>query len=305
MKESSKRVILLFLLTLCLTALLFLLADPRPEDPGITDTVADTIIFILPSVWLVLLGASTVERDTRIVLDVAFLLLYLAAFFDLADNVVLLSPRMEAIRGVARTVGMVAVTVGLGRWIRRQDEILEQLREQEERLVTLSITDELTGLYNSRYFFRCLDQEIERSERYQRPISMIFMDIDNFKRFNDQHGHVEGDKVIRELGRSVSSLLRGNDMAFRYGGEEFVVLLPETVEGEAALVAERIREGFSKITFRPADGSGPLHTTISLGVAQLEKGEKPKDFLRRADQALYQSKSSGKNTVFQYSRFRG
>lgn len=306
MRQPSKRitrVILLLSLTLFLTGLFFLIAEPRPTDPESYEAIVDTVIFLLPCVWLILIGGSTVERDTRVALDIAFLMLYLAAFLDIVDNVLLLSAPLVTLRRTAMPVGMVLVTVGLGRWIKHQEETREQLREKEQTLVTLSITDELSGLYNSRYFFQRLDQEMERSERYDRPLSLIFMDIDNFKRFNDEHGHVEGDKVIRELGRSVSSLLRGNDMAFRYGGEEFCALLPETPEREASLVAERIREHFSRITFNPADGSGPLHATISLGVAQYEEGEKPKEFVRRADQALYQSKSAGKNQVFRFSHF--
>ena len=303
--DSHKRARLLLVLSasLFLTGLLLLLTDPVTESPIPSEVTGDVVAFIISCIWIVIIGTTRIERDTRRALDGAFALIYAATLLDLIGNFLRLHLPLQVIQQLSMPLGMILATVGLARWIRNQRRNQERLEQQEQRLVTLSITDELSGLFNSRYFFQRIDQEIDRSLRYQRPISLLFMDIDNFKRFNDQHGHVEGDKVIRALGKTIHTLLRSNDIAFRYGGEEFVALLPETPERGGALVGERIRTSFAERVFNPADGSGPLHCTISVGVAQLDPGERPKSFVRRADQALYQAKAKGKNQVFRHSSF--
>lgn len=301
--RKRARLLLVISTTFFLAALLLLLLEPATTAPLPSELIGDGVAFLLPCVWIVLVGNTRIEQYTRRALDGAFGLIYTATFLGLFGNLMRLPFGLLLVRQLTLPLGMILATIGLARWIRNQRRTQERLEQQEQRLVTLSITDELSGLFNSRYFFQRLEQEIDRSLRYKRPLSLLFMDIDNFKRFNDQHGHVEGDKVIRELGKTVHALLRSNDIAFRYGGEEFVALLPETPERGAALVAERIRTAFAERVFNPADGSGPLRCTISIGVGQLETDERPKSFVRRADQALYQAKAKGKNQVFRYSSF--
>lgn len=167
----------------------------------------------------------------------------------------------------------------------------EALRESELRYRELSIRDELTGLFNARHFFELAEAEIRRTTRYGHPLSLIFIDLDDFKKFNDAHGHLAGDKVLAALGRVLSSSIRDTDAAFRYGGEEFIILLPETPGKEAMLQADRVREAFRGITFTPAQAC----QTLSVGVAQFKAGETLREFIHRADQAMYRAKSSGKN----------
>jgi two-component system cell cycle response regulator len=165
-----------------------------------------------------------------------------------------------------------------------------------DELHNLAITDGLTQLYNSRYFYKQLDQEISRVFRYDRPLSILLLDIDHFKNFNDTYGHMEGDKVLVMISRKILSCLRKNDSAYRYGGEEFTVLLPETDSGDALLVAERIRETIEKQKLCPAPDT-ETNRTISIGVTQYTKGERVSAFVERADRAMYQSKQKGRNRV--------
>jgi len=165
-----------------------------------------------------------------------------------------------------------------------------------DELHNLAITDGLTHLYNSRYFYKQVDQEISRVFRYGRPLSMLLLDIDLFKNFNDTYGHMEGDKVLVMISRKILSCLRKNDSAYRYGGEEFTVLLPETGSGDALLVAERIRETIEKQKLHPAPGV-ETNRTISIGVTQYTKSERVSTFVERADRAMYQSKQKGRNRV--------
>lgn len=174
--------------------------------------------------------------------------------------------------------------------------IEEDLRRSEMRYRELSLTDELTGLYNARHFFRQVQAEVERALRYNSPLSLCVIDIDNFKRYNDTYGHLCGDAVLSELGRIIQKLIRDADSAYRYGGEEFIIVLPETIREEAARVAERIRVTFFEHTFYPKDGEG-VHVSISLGVTSYCPGESVSTLVDRADRNMYAAKKCGRNAT--------
>ena len=172
----------------------------------------------------------------------------------------------------------------------------EALRESEERYRSLSQTDSLTGLFNSRQLHEQLPIEIERAKRYQRPMSLLVLDCDNFKAVNDTYGHLSGDHVLQNLAHAIRQCLRRSDFAFRYGGEEFVVLLPET-EGLAALnIAERLRGLFAGLN-TPAQDGETIRCTVSIGVAVYQPGDEEDALIRRADEACYKAKQAGKNRV--------
>lgn len=176
-------------------------------------------------------------------------------------------------------------------------EMEKALRESEKRFMKLSITDHLTKLYNSRYFYKQLESEIKRTLRYNHPLSLILLDIDNFKRYNDTYGHLEGDAVLARFGKIIREKVRETDSAYRYGGEEFTVTLPETPGEVAFKAAERIREGLEAETFFPAPEKKEK-VTVSGGVAQYRSGETSKEFILRADKSMYLAKKRGKNQIF-------
>jgi len=177
---------------------------------------------------------------------------------------------------------------------RRKAEIA--LKESELRHRELSITDGLTGLYNSRHFYSRAKEEAERSRRYSTSFSLILMDVDNFKQFNDTYGHLEGDRVLALLAEVIRREIRGVDSAFRYGGEEFVVIFPETEPAEARVVAERLRKAFAGTRFNPEPGE-EVRMTISIGGGRFHHEEELISFIKRVDQAMYMAKRSGKNRV--------
>jgi two-component system cell cycle response regulator len=170
----------------------------------------------------------------------------------------------------------------------------QALKESEVRYKELSIVDELTGLFNKRHFNETLRTESDRAKRYNHPLAMIIMDIDNFKHFNDTYGHAEGDRVLAIMGQIVSDSIRNTDRGNRYGGEEFTVILPDTTSEDAIAVAERIRQNFAAHDFFPRSGE-KVNKTVSLGITQLLTEDTPTSFLKRADKNLYQAKESGKN----------
>ncbi|MFH1539244.1 MAG: sensor domain-containing diguanylate cyclase [bacterium] len=169
------------------------------------------------------------------------------------------------------------------------------LFEQNRRL---SLTDTLTGLHNHGHFQEKLDEEIERARRYRRPLSLLMIDVDHFKRVNDRFGHLRGDAVLREFAHLMRGNLRSVDFSARYGGEEFAAILPETTAPEARIVAERLRNMIEGHAFPLGDSGRTIRTTISVGVSSV--GEKIRDkaeLIDRADRALYLAKSAGRNRV--------
>jgi len=173
----------------------------------------------------------------------------------------------------------------------------EALRESERRYQELSITDGLTNLYNLRHFYNRLELEIERANRYNHSLTLLMLDVDDFKSFNDTFGHLDGDTVLVELANIIRKSMRQTDTAFRYGGDEFVVILPETEVKQGLVVAERIRAGMNNVTFTPAKGR-TVHATLSIGLTQYTPGEELKDFIKRTDKAMYRAKERGKNQIF-------
>jgi diguanylate cyclase (GGDEF)-like protein len=182
----------------------------------------------------------------------------------------------------------------------RFEAINEELRNANLRLRELSLTDELTEVGNRRNFDVRIREEINRSTRFGHAFSLLLLDIDQFKAFNDEFGHPQGDAVLRGLGALMRSMSREGDVPCRIGGEEFAFILPETLKADALAFAERMRRGVEATIMAP-DRKRPI--TISIGLAAFpEDGKSPEDLLRSADEALYESKRTGRNRVTAYLR---
>jgi diguanylate cyclase (GGDEF)-like protein len=159
-------------------------------------------------------------------------------------------------------------------------------------------TDMLTGLHNRRFFQDQSAREIELSKRHHRSMSVIMLDVDHFKKFNDTYGHAVGDEVLKVVGRVLPQMVRASDIPCRFGGEEFVVLCPDTDAPGAARVAERIREAIGKVELLDLEGRPVRQITASLGVSSLlPTDERVAEVLERADTALYACKAGGRNQV--------
>jgi len=179
------------------------------------------------------------------------------------------------------------------------DTMTTELKIQRER----AITDELTHLYTHTYFLETLKAEVYRAKRYRTRLSLMMLDIDHFKMFNDKYGHQTGDEILIKMSEIVRGCLRESDVAARYGGEEFAILAAETDKEGIYTLAERLREKIANEMFLESDGK-KLKTTISIGVTtfteeDIAKDIFPDDFLKRADVALYQAKDRGRNCVVQ------
>ena len=196
--------------------------------------------------------------------------------------------------GLGAAMESILLSLALADRIRDLQEERQRLQEQEKRLTELSITDALTGLFNKRWFTSKIASEMDHARRMDRPLSLIVLDVDDFKNFNDRYGHHQGDRVLSELGRVISRSVRSTDIACRYGGEEFSIILPGVDMENASMTADRLRRGTHSMQILSDHGKN-VTVTVSLGVAQARTGEDADTLFVRADAALYQAKNKGKN----------
>ena len=180
----------------------------------------------------------------------------------------------------------------------RKRRYTDHLRDNVQNSIEMAITDPLTGLHNRRYMESHLATLAEQASLRAKPLALMLLDIDYFKSINDTYGHDAGDDVLREFAMRIRKSIRGIDLACRYGGEEFVVVMPETDLHVAGMVAERLRRSIAGESFTIEKGARRIDVTISIGISTLEtKGEAIGDVLKRADQALYRAKNDGRNRV--------
>ncbi len=202
-----------------------------------------------------------------------------------------LIPVMASISRVRGEDGHILSTLAVCKDITQQKQLESELKE-------MTIKDSLTSLYNQRHFYQRLESEIERARRQGRPLSLLLFDVDHFKTYNDQRGHLAGDSVLRAIGEVVRECTRDCvDSGFRYGGDEFTVILPETAEVQARQVAERIRSTFEGRCFD--------RCTLSVGVMTFRENITEEMFIRMADEMMYDAKRSGGNRVHAHDSVKG
>ncbi len=171
-----------------------------------------------------------------------------------------------------------------------------------EKMNSMIIREGLTGLFNKAYIRQRLEEEFYRAKRYDHDLSLMMIDLDNFKDLNDRYGHAAGDHLLRYFSQLITETVRPSDIAARYGGEEFLVILPETNKDEAGFLAERLRQRISLYPFRVDSRKEDILFTISVGVTSFpEFGLSADELIVLADEALYQAKKNGKNKVAVYA----
>ena len=180
----------------------------------------------------------------------------------------------------------------------RRKRYADRLRENLHLSYKMATTDAVTGLYNRHFMAAHLGTVMQATGRSGRPVSLLMLDIDHFKKVNDTYGHGAGDEVLREFGRRIASNIRGVDLAARFGGEEFVVIMPETDTAFASSIAERLRSEVEREGFKVSTQDAPIAVTVSIGIAgSNEQLNSPEKLLKAADEALYAAKGGGRNQV--------
>ncbi len=189
----------------------------------------------------------------------------------------------------------------LGEATRKLSILNVQLSDSNRKLEEMTLTDDLTGLYNMRFMLQFLEKQFELTERYSRPFSIMMVDLDHFKSVNDTNDHLVGSAAIKSIGRVIEVTTRKSDIKARYGGDEYIVAMPETDESAARLAGERLRKAISECELAGNDGA-TFKITASIGLASFEKGRHKTytDLVKDADSAMYSSKENGRNQVHMF-----
>lgn len=192
-------------------------------------------------------------------------------------------------------LGILSLVITSGVFMISVKKLKRRIDDSRKEIERLAVTDELTGLYNRRYFFKKLDEEFERTKRYGHTLALVIMDIDNFKSFNDRHGHQAGDAVLSEVAGQIRCCCRESDTPARYGGEEFAIILPSTSREGASSMAEKLRKKVSESRIKDYN----FTVTVSIGISVLtpENAYSPATLIYDADSALYRAKEEGKNRI--------
>jgi diguanylate cyclase (GGDEF)-like protein len=212
------------------------------------------------------------------------------------------------LRSRLRVLGVIQlVNVDMERFTREEEFFLQALCDYAaiaienarsvEKIQELTITDDCTGLYNARHLYKILEQEVYRSSRFGYEFSVLFIDLDHFKQVNDTHGHLIGSKLLAEIGYLIKAQLRLIDFAFRYGGDEFVVVLPQTGKTSALVVAHRLRDSFRSSVFCK-EANLNLNVRASMGLATYpHDASTPHDVIRQADEMMYMVKNTSRDSI--------
>ena len=247
-------------------------------------------------IWIAAQLRAQIPNSALVPITLGTLALFIGGTADLLDEFFVMdSGAVILAENAGRFGGALLITIGAFWWMRLTNREVEELEASTQKFAALSITDPLTGLFNRAHMSECLDQHLGGLVP-DRPVSLLMLDIDDFKQHNDRWGHPEGDTVIATLADVIRDSIRSTDVAFRYGGEEFAVLLPGADLERARIAAERIRVAFSLRVFRP-EGGVEVRKTVSLGVARAQVGDHADRLVERADEALYVAERGGKDRV--------
>jgi diguanylate cyclase (GGDEF)-like protein len=270
----------------------YLVRDGKRRDPRIEPLGRDTVSWVIKSGKPVRVR-DMLERRDELPLDLSDM--------DSGLRAVLAIPLVRLDNEVTGVLSVASPRVES--YTARHQETLVAIGQtaaiaiENARYYEMATVDQLTKLYLKDYFHQRIEEEMNRARRYGHSFSALMMDIDSFKKLNDDHGHLAGDRFLQRVGEVIKGNLRSHDIPCRYGGEEFAILLPETEPTEAIVIAERIRRTVAETRVR--EGRRMVGTTISIGISSYPRSARRSatDILRKADGALYQAKREGKDKV--------
>ncbi|WP_286312071.1 diguanylate cyclase [Romboutsia ilealis] len=281
--------------------------DKRPKIADYIETTIMLCVFILTimttglqdsgykllGIFIVLIGAIQFGRNYSLGIATISMIIILAIdFLSIGSNKQLLSGYFEKDLILFSALFVTAFILGM---------YVDIEREHSKELKNLANIDELTGLYNHRYFQEFLQKSINNADKEKQEVSLLFMDIDYFKNFNDVNGHQAGDLILKEIGQIMKSCIRSTDAIARYGGEEFAAILPNTTEHDAVKIGERIRASIQNTHFKGQENQPDKNITISIGISSYPKRAISKhQLINTADDALYRAKSFNRNRVELY-----
>lgn len=297
MNKSKSLPIWLAAASALLVAVILIVSGTRVPEADIQwrEVASESLFVAIVMAWIVIAARLELRVAVASLLQAGFLFVLLGGVADMLDEIFVPAGVFGMLlENVALPLGMMLITAGLFRLRTDYARTLAALRGEKELFEARSVSDAQTKLLNRRAFDEALAAQMAGSRQHRRPLSLLVLDLDNFKQFNDTYGHPEGDKVIAAAGQVIRRCIRATDVGCRYGGEEFAVILPEAGHDEAMRVAERIRKEFAQTLFEPRPGEA-VSKTLSVGLASLQPNDTAEALFDRADGALYAAKRMGKD----------
>lgn len=279
---------------------------PGPKNFAVRIFMFSFIGTQLPLFALLLYVVMNVEMTAEVLTTVSIVLI--AALLGSASTVVALMAYAEPVGAISRAMQNYGVenyepdlpegyNDEIGELMANTQGALKKLHSMIHSMHELSIRDELTGLYNRRFFVEQAEQLLARAHRYGEPLTLIFIDMDNFKQVNDHFSHLVGDQTLRQVAELMSDTARGSDLTARLGGDEFVIVFPNTPITRAKHLCERLRANLEKYDWTPLLGN--MVPTMSIGVAEAQKDDNVEILIDRADANLHKAKKEGRNQVIE------
>lgn len=286
-----------FLILICYALVLLITLDPL-ENIHYSDVIGEIILLIQPVIWVFYVDPLIRSRGSYVLALIGLMVFSLAAVSDLMDEFVQVGDGLGWVEDAGLPIGLLLISPALIIEGRRRRAYVRFLEQRETAARETSLTDSLTNLSNRRFFEEYLSGILSNPYMYQGDISLVFIDLDNFKALNDTFGHQEGDAALRKLAEIISGSVRDKDVAARYGGDEFLILLEGTAPDAAAVIVERIRTRFAEFC-RSKSRRLKRKISLSAGITQVGRFESFSDAVNRADRAMYRAKSDGKDGAAQ------
>ncbi len=293
--KSPKLFIPYSLLTVITLILIYFdVSFERIKNPSIQDIVAETLICIQPAVWIYFekAGFKNINQYPYYLMISGMIIFYSGTFQDIMDEVYKLEGPLSELENTLTPIGLLLISIAVILRFLEERKINLILAKKSKSIYTKSIKDPLTELYNRYYFEENFEKILKKITDNDLETSVAFIDVDNFKFINDTQGHVFGDEFLRNLGIEINKGIRKNDYAFRYGGDEFLIIYTGTKLETALKVTNRIEKNISMF----AEEKG-IKLSLSIGITNYKKYESSNILIGRADKAMYQSKMNGKNQI--------
>ena len=289
----------IYFASLVLYALSLMLSQEVKESPlDYTDIFSEAVLLIQPAIWLFYANRFVRSCLPNYLFALGLLVFSLAGVSDVLDEFFEFDDRLDWVENSGYPLGLFLVSLSLVIDGRAQKSYAKLLEQREAAAREESFTDALTNLRNRRFFDQHLKDLLRNPYMNDGRIAMAFLDLDNFKSLNDTFGHQEGDLALRQLAQIISSNIRENDIAFRYGGDEFIILLHGTEPNASATIVDRIRTSFAEFC-RPKSQALRRKISLSAGITQVCLRDSFSSVVERADRGMYQAKNAGKDRVAQ------
>ena len=287
-----------YLLVLLVYAMVLLITVEPVDTIDYSDLVSEVIVLIQPIIWFFFADLLIRSQGPNTLVMIGLLVFSLGAVSDLMDEVVEIEGQLGMVEDIGLPLGLMLISPALIVVSSKKRDYMKFLEQREAAARETSLTDSLTNLGNRRFFEEYFTSLLRSPYLYKGHITIVFIDLDNFKSLNDTFGHQEGDAALQKLAEIISESIREKDIACRYGGDEFLILLEGATSAAAAAIVERIRTNFAEFC-RGKSRKLKRKVSLSAGITQAGRFESFSDVVNRADRAMYRAKSDGKDGAAQ------